>query len=294
MTAQIGEKAICLNVSFKLLGITRKVDTSEITVNADKEMLNVTKKLFQSREFAAITHRDGETKRYLHSRALPSLFRAGVYLVPLPFVQEIDGRLNAIAKDRQNLVDKFVSVYPEMVISASGKLRGIFEAGDYPEPSKVGGMFGMSWRYVDLGVPKGLSGISQQMFKEQQEKASAEWVEAMREVRSLLRIGMSDLVSDMVTKLTPEDGKKKMFRAGMTDKIKEFLEVFNARNIADDTELRLLTDKVRGMLRGINGETIKGSELLQQKLKVGFGQIKEQLATMIVDRPSRGISFEEE
>lgn len=290
----IGQKAICLNVSFRSLGISRKVDTSEITVNADKSMLTVSKKLFESQEFAAIKHRDGATKQYLYSRALPSLFKAGVYLVPLPFVQEIDARLNAIKIDRDKLVDTFVSAYPALIVRATETLRVLFASGDYPEPDQVKAMFGMTWRYVDLGVPKGLSGISKQMFAEQREKANDEWVEAMKEVRTMLRVSMADLVDDMLGKLNPEDGKRQVFRAGMTDKFKEFLQTFSARNIADDAELRTLTEKAKDMLRGINGESIKASTQLQQKLNAGFGQIKQQLSSMIVDKPSRAITFEDE
>lgn len=293
-SGNIAEKAICLNVSFRSLGITRKVDTVHITVNADKDMIGVTKRLFESPEFAAIKHRDGETKRYLYSRALPSLFKAGVYLVPLPFVSEISTRLDAIKKDREALVERFAQAYPSIIMNAYQKLRGVFELSDYPEAEKIKEYFAMTWRYVDLGVPKGLQSISKQMFEEQREKANSEWVEAMSEVKKMLRLSMSDLVDDMLGKLNPEDGKKQVFRTGMADKIKDFLAVFQARNIADDKELSDLTEKARNMLRGINGETIKASYQLQEKLKAGFAEIKGKLSDMVEPKASRMIVFDDE
>lgn len=290
----IAEKAICLNVNFRSLGITRKVDSSEVTVDADKEMISVTKKLFQSDEFAAIKHRDGQTKQYLYGLALPSLFKAGVYLVPIPFVEQIDKRLHAIKIDRDALVDRFANAYPQIIIRAQVMLRMLFGPGDYLEPDQVQKAFGMSWRYVDLGVPSGLNSISKSMFAEQRKKAESEWVEAMGEVKTLLRVGMADLVDDMLTKLEPATGKRKVFRAGMTDKFKEFLSVFDARNIADDSELKALTAKAKDMLRGISGDAIKASGQLQSKLTQGFTQIKNQLDTMITDRPNRMITFDED
>ena len=51
----------------KPAGYSKKVNSSQVEVDTDKTMINVSKRLFTSKEYAAIRNLDGEATRYLES-----------------------------------------------------------------------------------------------------------------------------------------------------------------------------------------------------------------------------------
>jgi len=290
----IQKKAIALSVSFSRFGNTRKVDTGSVQVNADKNLLSVSKKLFVSAEYTAIKRRDDETRGWLYARTLPSMFRAGIFLIPTPLVEEVYKKLKAIASDREKLVNKFLESYDRIMMQSALQLRALFNANDYPHKSEVARQFAMSWRIITLG-PEALATVSEALFEEEKKKAEQEWSEATREIRNLLRTEMQGFVSDMVTKLAPsENGRAKVFKPACLDGIKEFLSLIDVRNIADDKELAKLTSAARMLLRGVNAESLSGNLPLQSSVQAGFKEISVAMDGMVIEKPTRAITFEDE
>src|SRR2546426_339664 len=119
----IADRAVCLSVRKHTLGNRRHVrdedigeraDDAEYDVSADRPVLiqaarralNVTKRLLDSAELRAITNLDTESRRYLDTVCLPSSFREGVYLLPIPLIDQVDCRLQEFAARRLELVDQ--------------------------------------------------------------------------------------------------------------------------------------------------------------------------------------------
>lgn len=91
--SNVTDKTVCISLSFGSVGNSRKVSTSQVEVDTDKTMLRVTKTLLDSDELAAIGKLDAETRAAIVAIALPSFFRSGVYLVPIPAIEMIEGIL---------------------------------------------------------------------------------------------------------------------------------------------------------------------------------------------------------
>ena len=288
----LDDKSVLLVVEFHKLGNTRKVNPNQIEVNADKTMIHVNKTLLDSEEYDAIKTHDGQTRQWLMTRALPSLFKEGVYRVPNTLVVEVDEYLNRRATEREQLVVVFEMTYNQRVTEALQRLNGLSNPSDYLSASDAASRFGLSWKYVTFTTPDALKNMKEGLFEREKEKIAQMVAEANEEIRTVLRVQMAALVKRMVTQLTPSaDGRRKKIYDSLTGNIDDFLSTFNARNIADDGELQKLVTKARDVLKGIDPEILRNEDDTRKVVKEGFDQINKALDTMIVDKPARRFDF---
>src|SRR5881394_685643 len=104
-------RTIALSLDRSKFGNRRKASMTGVSVDADKHLLNLTKRLLTSDELKAITTLDQEAQAFLNDRAVPSFFKPGIYLVPLALVEAVDAQLTAFRDQRLALVDALVAVY---------------------------------------------------------------------------------------------------------------------------------------------------------------------------------------
>lgn len=288
----LDDKSVLLVVGFHRLGNARKVSTAQISVDADKTMLHVSKNLLDAREYDAIKTHDGKTRAWLATRALPSMFKEGVFRVPNTLVVEVDEYLTARKSERDALVEKFRKAYVERVKQAMARLNGLANVNDYLTADDAADKFDLTWRYVTFATPDALKNLRDGLFQREREKLAKSVSDAAEEIKSVLRVQMAALVDRMVTQMTPsKDGKKKKIYDSLVGNINDFLGTFNARNLADDRQLQALVEKARQTVAGVSPEILRESDGIREHVKAGFDEIKKQLDTMIVDKPARHFDF---
>jgi hypothetical protein len=79
--ADLARKTVFIKLHLGLLGNSRKVRSSQVEVDADKELIRVAKTLLDSFELQAIRTLDGDVRRFLYDTCLP--FEVGIHLLPL-------------------------------------------------------------------------------------------------------------------------------------------------------------------------------------------------------------------
>src|SRR5258705_13887301 len=87
----LAKKTVCIKVRVSTMGNTRKVSTTQIETDADKDLLRVSKRLVDSAELKAITRFDGEIRRFLYNICLP--FEIGIHLLPITALETVECRL---------------------------------------------------------------------------------------------------------------------------------------------------------------------------------------------------------
>ena len=113
----LAKKTVCIKMRLSTMGNTRKVSTSQIEADADKDLLRVSKHLLDSAELKAIGRFDGEIRRFLYNICLP--FEIGIHLLPIAALEIVEDRMRKFAEDRQVLVAAFLSVYPSLCQDAA-------------------------------------------------------------------------------------------------------------------------------------------------------------------------------
>ena len=290
----IMQSTVCISITFGSLGNHRKVSTSEVEVNAEKDLINVSKKLLDSEELKAITKHDGETRAWLMSICLPSLFRSGIYLVPIAAIEKVQERLEAAKTKRQELIEKFLLTYESCKAEAQTKLRDLFNATDYPSIGRVRNAFVFEWAWITFSTPGKLKEISQGFFEQEKHKAEAHWQEATQAVQELLREQFKELVSHLVERLTPgPDGKPKKFKESTIKNMKDFLENFSIRNVTDDNELQALVTATTKLMTGVEAGDLRSNEAVRGNIQKGFTLVQECLDKLVVEGRTRKIILED-
>lgn len=286
----IDERSICLVVELSRLGNRRKVSTSQVTAgDADTKMINVSKRLLDSTRLKAIEQKDAEIRQYLYRKALPSLFKQGVYRIPIPNIERDESYLRQAMEERASMVEAFVAEYENDKAEAAERLRNIYNPMDYPDVNDVRASFKMRWRWINFSTPNVIQQISAQMWENERMKAQMELQEAANEIRDVLRMGMKELVDHMYDRLSGN----RIFRDSMVKNMREFLEDFSSRNITDDNELQNLVGQARQLLDGVDPEALRRNETVKETVTEGMGRIRQCLDEMLQARPDRAITFDE-
>lgn len=291
--------ALCLSLELSRIGTRRKVNSEAAAqaYGAQEDLIHVSKEILVSEALKKITKLDGEIRMYVASKCLPaaSMFRSGVYLIPYASIVKINTRLKEFKGMRTALVQEFVAEYDKAKTEAEQNLGPLFDPNNYPDVERVRSLFTMQFRYIEFDTPKKLKGIDPEAYQEELDKAREAVANCTEDIKTALRENMAKLVEHMFDKLTEKpDGSKKIFRDSSVEKLKEFLEDFNSKNITNDKELAELVSKAQQLMEGVEPDALRKDVNVSAKIKAGFEAIKGDLDTMLVDRKKRNISFDGE
>lgn len=293
--ASVFEDHLCLQLTIGTPGVRKKVSTTQVEVDADKKMIHVSKDIIDCQEYKRVVSMNGEIKGYLQRVALPSMLRAGLYLVPVDLVQPVVAQLDDYIKQREKLIEEFLAVYEKAKGEAKKRLKELYDLTDYPARQALRMSFYVDYQLTAESVPKKLQDISKKLFESERLKIVNKWEEAGEQIRSVLRSSMADLVSHLAERLTgaSEEGKPKIFRDTAVKNIEEFLESFDPRNVTKDQELKTLVDRCRKVLHGVDVKQLRDEESEERKRVAGeMGKVKAALDKLVVEKPSRRLKFE--
>ena len=287
----LARKTVFVKLRLGALGNSRKVSSAQVEVDADKNLIRVTKTLLDSPELQAIRTLDGEVRHFLYDMSLP--FEVGIHLLPLGLVEGVDEKLREFKGKRGELVESFLNAYPRLCQEAAGRLRTLYNPADYPPVDEVRSHFTFNWQYVSYGVPDQLREISAQIFQEEREKAVVTMSEACSEIQQVMRASLLELVGHLRDRLADqEDGKPQRLRESTVQRLRDFLGTFDLRNVVNDQELKEQVEQARALLAGTTTDAIRNTTELRSRVREGMAEIADRLGTMVSDRVGRKFRFE--
>jgi hypothetical protein len=285
-------KTIILSLTVNTLGNHRKVRDAQVVTSAEKSLYNVTQKLIDAPEFKALGTLEGEIREYVKSKmAGPSPFKNGTYTLPISLMIEVDDQLQAYKLKQWQLLNTFIDALPFIKEKMEQRASDMFDWRSFPTATKVRESFDVQWNWVQLSTPDTISAVDSGIFKREQKKIEQAWAETMADMQDLLRVEMMKLTEAMTERLADDNGKKKIFRDTLVTNFTDFLKTFNARNVTDNHELEVLAQQAASLLQGVDADDLRKSRRLRQNMQKEFTEMKQQLATMVIDRPTRGIEL---
>ena len=284
---------VLLNLRISMWGVSRVLPDHEYEVDAAKAMVRATKKILECPEYEFLLQLKRSIHRRLKTLALPGeILRAGVYPVSVPMVEEVEKELEAFSVRWGVGVLGLEQVWDLRVREVEDRLRALYDEEDYPSWERVNGCFAVRWNYFSMSTPQVLQAISGKLFVREQAKATVQWNEMLEEIRDGLRLTFKELVDALVDRLSPRpDGTRKKLVG--VDRLLEFLDTFSKKDVADDEQLRVLVEEVRGLLSGQDVSRLRNDQGLRELVQERMQSVKVVLDTLVEDAPVRQIVLRE-
>ena len=284
----VKDLAVCLSLSFGRFQITKKVRVEKVEVDADKEMIGVHKKILDSNAYKAITSLDSTISNYVKARALPSLLRRGIYLLPVAMVQDIEGAIEEFRIQRDTLIEEFLADYDREILSARERLASLYNEQDYPSAEEVRGRFILTYRIFSAEVPEALADLSSLVYEREKERAKKFWEDSKLVIEEKLTEEFSGLVNHLVERLHTEPGEKpKIFKDTLLGNFDDWVELFESRNLTKNEALNEQVQKARAVLRTVSPNDLRKNAPLRQEIQQSFAAIKQATDQFIITKPSR-------
>lgn len=231
-------------------------------------------------------------------RALPSKIKEGLFVVRKDLVQEFEDELQAtLAKLQNDYIPLVREEYPLSKERAkttpvkAGGLGPLYREADYPAISDFLACFGLEWSWLALGVPEDLPAA---LKEEAKAKLERQFTEAAEEVKQALRTAFAELIEHASDKLKVAPGEQgSTFRDSMIGNIVQFCEVFQSRNLMNDSELESLVNQAKQVVTGCDPGKLRKYANVRQNTQEQFAAIKTQLDAMIVKRQTRKFDLED-
>lgn len=318
----VTQNTICIVVKKGRFGTRRKASTDDVKFTdginhvaaqqPDKALYALSKNILHSPELKKVQQADGEISRYLKELCLKSMFRGGVYLIPIGLVEEVNDALLAFSTKRADLVAEAVKTYDTRTAETSARLKVLHEPSDYPTSERFAQKFYFEWQFVTWETPTRLRAIRPALFKIEQEKAAAKLSAVADECRIAMRAGLKELVDHMVDRLTPGHDKacpqsvdpqqicvcggqkKKKFSKRTIENFHDFFRTFEMKNVTDDTELAAVVTKAKQVLAGVNVDGLKKDEAIRAAIAQQFELIKNDLNPMTTDIDDRNFELDDD
>jgi hypothetical protein len=276
----LARRTFHIQIEFSRLGNSKKVNNSQVTVDADKDLIRVNKKLLDSPELDLIRQSDSELMNYLSGTCLP--FAKGVRLIPRVMQADVTRKLREHATKRELLIDGFMGVYEIEKKRAEYRLNALFDPADYPSPEKVRAKFGFNWKFVTFGPPAELAAIDRTAYEEEREKAAREMSTAVQEITTVMRTTVAQMMFRLQESLTPkEDGKPRKLYDSAVESLQQFLSTFDLRNVVNDRELAAQVQKARALLGGVSVEALRTTDSLRETVRISMEEIGTQIEKMV-------------
>lgn len=175
-------------------------------------------------------------------------------------------------------------------------LRKGFRRSDYPTQADIAQGFEVEHAFFANVTPAALGEISEALFEEEATKARTWWAEARQLAERSLAEGFGGLVEHLADRLqgTDPEGKPKVLRESVVNKLWEFLDSFEDRNAGRNGELAVLVTQTRQLLQGTELDALRTDGDVRSRILTGLQSITASLATAVITQPTRRIVLDED
>src|ERR1051326_8885957 len=119
----------------------------------------------------------------------------------------------------------------------------------------------MKWHLFVFEVPETLKSVSTFLYEKEKAKIRQQCEEATGEIVKILRAEALEYINGLISKLTPSpDGSSKRLHESYMERLRDFFDVFEARNIANDQQLSEAIQIARKAIAGATVEELRDDE----------------------------------
>jgi hypothetical protein len=279
----LADRAVYLVLDWSFLGTWKRVDIDVTNGEALSEVRS-SKRLLKSESISSMHKLHYRVRSMLSKYSLNSLFRQGVYVVPLEYVQAVDGELKSASDDLETIKELLKAEWQDVIEEAHTRLGDLFNPSDYCSAESAASQYTMSYRYVPIATtPEILKYVASDTYKDDLERSQKETEKELQAFRDNLRMALLGIIDNMRATLTKPDGDKRVFGQRFFKRLDEFLGTFDTKNLSDDGALADVVTQLRQVANGVDVKELKTMKTVQAALDTSLSQIGDAMAEMIQD-----------
>lgn len=275
---KLHERAIYLVLDWSFLGTWRGVETKDTSSE-----VRASKRIIKSKAIEQIRTLRNKTRHMLGRYTLNTLFRPGVYAVPLEHLEIIEEKLKEAKAEIEDIRKTLVDEWPEVIKDAKERLGHLFDDRDYVNPESSATELDMTYRYIPIAqTPEILKNIAAETYQEDLERSKSQSAEELEAFRTHLRATFLQIIGNMRKTLTKPDGERRVFGKRFFKNLNSFLETFEALNFSEDFELRQVVESARKVANGYDRpEDLKDDVTMQKALNTNLEGLSHSLEGMV-------------
>ncbi len=291
---QLRATMAALRVSFMWFGI-RKTLTPEQrsqaaeSFGAEGQFLSAGKKLLDSKHpaFRAVNAVKHEVVTYWRGVSLP-FPEPGIRLIRQQDVSAVQVQLTTLKAELTEAVEQLDQQFDAMKATARERLGSLFNPTDYPDSLRS--LFDVTWEFPNVEPPSYLQQLSPDLYRQESQRVSARFDEAVQLAETAFIEEMSRLVSHLTERINgSDDGQPKVFRDTAIENIREFFQRFRELNVHSSEQLDQLVEQSQRILSGIEPQALRDTAQLRQRVAGELSAVQSVLDGLLVDRPRRNI-----
>jgi hypothetical protein len=285
----LSARAIYLVLDWSALSSWKRVDVEKVSGNkANDNEVRARKRIIKSDALRDLRSVRYKVRRMLRMFALNSLFRPGVYAIPIENIETVDAILKDAQSSMTTVRENLKSEWPEIVSDARQRLGDLFDERDYVSPEAASGEMRMAYRYVPIAeTPEVLKTVAADMYEEDLKRATKETEKELESFRLHLRSALLEIIESMRKTLQKPDGDRKVFGQRFFKRLDEFMTTFEVRNLSDDGELQKVVAKLKKVSNGVDVDELKTDADVQQKLDASLSGINSVLSKLVEEGDGR-------
>ena len=283
-----------VRVSLSWFG-TRKSLTSEQrtqaadTFGAEGAFLSAGKKLLDTKHeaYKAVTAVKGRIIALWKSMSLPYP-EPGIRLIRQDQIETFSAQLETLKEELNEAVVRLDQHYEHLKSAARNRLGSLYNPADYP--LSLQGLFSVSHDFPSVEPPDYLAQLSPEIYRQECERVSARFDEAVQLAEQAFMEELEELVSHLTERLTGQnDNRPKVFRDSAVNNLTEFFERFKQLNVRSNEQLDDVVAQCQRMVRGVEPQALRDNQGLRQHVTQELSQVQNVLDSLLVDRPRRNI-----
>lgn len=297
---RLHQEAVGVKLERSQFGVSRKVSSEQKQqianlFGADSGRLSAGKKVLnkQNEAYKRVTNLLGQARDLWLNSTLPYP-EEGVRLIRRNAVEQFSAGMEVIRTELQAAAQELQEVYHSVLIpEARERLGLLFNASDYP--LEIADEFDVVVSYPNIEPDERLRQISATLYEGERQRMQARFEESIALAEQAFAGELAKVAENLIERLTPgPDGKQKVFRDSAIENVNELLSRFKALDIGSNQGLTDLMEQAERAVQGIDLKNLRKDVNAQRSVKEVMERLSGQLGNLLVDRPKRKITLQDE
>ncbi len=283
-----------LRVNFMWFGVRKSLTPEQRSqaaesFGAEGQFLSAGKKLLDNKHPAlrAVNAVKHQVITYWRGVSLP-FPEPGIRLIRQQDVSAVQVQLTTLKAELVEAVEQLDLQFDALKATAREQLGTLFNPTDYPDSLRS--LFDVTWEFPNVEPPSYLQQLSPDLYRQESQRVSARFDEAVQLAETAFIEEMSRLVSHLTERINgSEDGQPKVFRDTAIENIREFFQRFRELNVHSSEQLDQLVEQSQRILSGVEPQALRDTAQLRQRVAGELSAVQSVLDGLLVDRPRRNI-----